>query len=99
MISQKGVLIMETGVKYTDCLRTLHERDVLRLTEQEKQMMCDKKFFTGMDFEIEFLVNELAKTENLKEEYDLTEEETDILQYIIGSRFWKWRNEGLNIGD
>ena len=37
--------------------------------------------------------------ENLKEEYDLTEEETDILQYIIGSRFWKWRNEGLNIGD
>ena len=60
---------METGVKYTDCLRTLHERDVLRLTEQEKQMMCDKKFFTGMDFEIEFLVNELAKVENPKEEY------------------------------
>jgi len=78
----------EAIAKYTDRIAFLHEQ-IQNVTEQEKKEMCDRKFFTGKDYELLMFVREYYKYYNLREgivfsdDLYLTAEEKAVISNIL----------------
>jgi GTP-dependent phosphoenolpyruvate carboxykinase len=74
----------EAMARYTDRIFSLHEQ-IQNITEQDKQAMCDRKFFSGKDYELLMLVQEYYKWQEgitIPEGIYITDEEKKILQNI-----------------
>jgi len=74
----------EAMAKYADRIAVLHEQ-IQNVTEQEKQAMCDRKFFAGKDYELLMFAQEhyiMHEGIVISDDLHLTAEEKAIIRNI-----------------